>query len=240
MLRHLRHLLDTFVAPRQCAVCGSLLLAGEEYICSQCVLELPVCDRRGIMAIDLGAVIDNAVCTPAMVEMWFNYNPRGRYAPLIKDFKYHGTRSSARRYGALFARDLQTRRYDDCGINVDQLEVLLPMPMYWRKELSRGYNQAEEIALGMADVLGCRVAGNLVAVRPHATQARLRRHERLTNLHGCFAVEHAADLAGRHVAIVDDVVTTGTSMAEAAITLSHAQPAIASLSILALARTIND
>ena len=240
MFRYLRHILDTFVAPRQCAVCGALLIEAEQYICSRCLLELPVCDRRGTAAVDLGAVIDNAVRPPALVEMWFNYDPRGRYAPLIKDFKYHGTRSSARRYGALFARDLQSRCYAGCGINIDDVEVLLPMPMHWRKELRRGYNQAEEIAQGMADVLGCRVAGNLVAVRPHHTQTRLRRHERLSNLQGCFAIEHAADLAGRHVAIVDDVITTGTSMAEAAITLSHAQPAIASLSILALARTISD
>lgn len=86
----------------------------------------------------------------------------------------------------------------------------MPLPLHPRRERRRGYNQSEWIARGMASVLGIPLsAGNLVRSRFTSTQTRKNRFERWQNVEGIFTVLHPEMFAGRHLLVVDDVVTTG-------------------------------
>ncbi|CAJ0870492.1 hypothetical protein R20233_01690 [Ralstonia sp. LMG 32965] len=105
----------------------------------------------------------------------------------------------------------------------DLPDLLLPVPLSPARLRSRGYNQAWEVARRLAHRLDIPAdAGALHRVRDNVAQATLDRAERLANLHGAFVVAEPVRIAGRHIGIVDDVMTTGTTLAEIATQLKRA------------------
>lgn len=105
----------------------------------------------------------------------------------------------------------------------DLPDVLLPVPLSPARLHSRGYNQAWEIARRLARQLNIPARANaLHRVRDNPAQATLDRAERLTNLHGAFVVAEPARIVGRHIGVVDDVMTTGTTLGEIATQLKRA------------------
>lgn len=235
--RVLRHFADRYAFARVCAVCGTVLEPDERLMCMHCLLTMPRCRERGVSMIDGNAPILNAAIPVAMVEAWIIYDPASDYASLIRDAKYNDRPGQARELGRLFAADLLRRPFADGEVHPDGIDVLLPVPMHWTKRMRRGYNQSEEIALGMAEVLGCATGDNLVAVKPHGTQTKLSYSGRARNIKGCFAIEHGDELEGLNVAVVDDIITTGASMGEAAMALSTGAAGAASLSFLSIGAT---
>ena len=105
----------------------------------------------------------------------------------------------------------------------DLPDMLLPVPLSPARLRSRGYNQAWEVARRIARRLDIPAhAGALQRVRDNVAQATLDRAERLANLHGAFVVAEPARIAGRHIGVVDDVMTTGTTLGEIATQLKRA------------------
>jgi ComF family protein len=102
--------------------------------------------------------------------------------------------------------------------------VVVPVPLHWRRQWARGYNQSEELARGLAAALGLPTARALRRVRATALSAGLGRAERARSLRGAFAVRarRASDVKGRTVLLVDDVLTTGATCGAAARTLKQA------------------
>lgn len=91
-------------------------------------------------------------------------------------------------------------------------EVIVPVPLFWLKHALRGYNQAELIGRELARATGLPLVPALARTRWTRPQARLSRHQRQRNLGGAFAVRDAASIAGRRVLLVDDVLTTGSTL----------------------------
>lgn len=237
LTHQLRLLVDGYLLPRTCAVCGRRLHESEHVMCMPCTAGAPVCRQRGVMLIDRHDAIDNAAMPVGIVEAWMLYDPESPYAALIRSAKYHSRPDLARELGRLLGRELLSRGYAPGTLRPDDIDVLLPLPMHWSKELRRGYNQSAEIARGLAEVTGAAVGDNLVAVRPHRTQTQLSHSRRAANIKGCFELRHSDELWGLNVAIVDDIITTGASMGEAVMALSRGMPAAASVSVLALGVT---
>ena len=99
------------------------------------------------------------------------------------------------------------------------------MPLHPLKRLRRGYNQSEYIAEGIAAQLGAEVDRRSVRRRRNtASQALKPRRERAGNVEGAFAVRHPERLAGRHVLLVDDVMTTGSTLLSCAAEMLRAVP----------------
>ncbi len=119
-------------------------------------------------------------------------------------------------------------------------DLVVPVPLHWRRYLRRGYNQAAAIARPLASELGQPMANVLRRRRATPAQSRLSRAERRRNLRDAFAVRgnpllRAVSCAGRHVLLVDDIATTGTTLQAAAVCLRRA--GAASVTALAVART---
>lgn len=229
LLAGLGHLL----APRVCRVCGCTLAAAEEHLCLGCLIDLP---RTGAHASDFNIIHRRLGhnCHVDRAAGWFFYRRGTAYARLLVDAKYGALPRLARSLGRQCAVELQADAF------FDGIDLLAPMPMHWRKRLARGYNQAEEICHGIVDATGIAVcAGALRASKSHAIQSRQSAAARHANIAGTITPGRGASaLGGRHVLLVDDIITTGATAAEAIRALSAASPA--AISILALGLTASD
>lgn len=218
------------VFPRSCPVCGNVL-AGDEPVCAACLALMP--SAANIAPTRLRSLLEAGKFPMGITQAWFLYTSRSPYSQLIKEAKYYSRPSLAYDMGEAFANILISRGDPD----INNVDVLMPSPMHYRRRMSRGYNQAEEIAKGIASVTGAAVADNLAARRRHTAQARSNREQRLKNLSDTMELMHPEELEGMNIALVDDVVTTGTTVKECIMTLSKAPVEAASLGILALAIT---
>ena len=99
--------------------------------------------------------------------------------------------------------------------------------------MRRGYNQSDYIARGIADVTGIEVSHSLVASRGHATQTARNSYQRWVNAGSVYELRDGASVAGRHVLLVDDVITTGATLLACCEAIHRVEPS-ARLSVLAL------
>jgi ComF family protein len=145
---------------------------------------------------------------------------------LIHLFKYNQVRPLARPLGALLARAIpREQRFD----------LIIPMPLYWKKRWSRGYNQSELLAKEISRRWGVPVAKIVRRVKPTAPQAGLSNSKRRLNVRGAFAVRKGANLKGLRVLLIDDVLTTGATASACASFLKRA--GASHVAVAAVART---
>lgn len=242
MLKHVlwpfKQLVKYWLDPKICPVCDGFMERGRVSMCRRCELAVPVSTRHGVESLTCRDAVVNGPAPVLAVEAFFDYSPDSPYGELVREAKYLDRPEVAQELGAAFAHYLLASQPRN-GFHATQIDILLPMPMHWTKAFRRGYNQTEYIAKGMADVLGCTVADNLFAVRGHRAQAGLSGSKRIHNLKDCFAVADVQTLDGKVVAIVDDIITTGTSMGEAVQALMRGGARPAGIVLLALGRAGN-
>lgn len=215
--------------PRVCSVCHRSLAMGEEVMCLHCLDRLPRtnCHRSSFNS------IHKRLAGHVLVERaaaWFHYYRDNEFAAVIHDAKYHGMPGVGRDAARIYAAEIESDGF------FDGIDVIVPVPMHHTKLLARGYNQAYKIARGLSDVTGIEVSENLTARRGHDTQTRKNAWQRLVNARDIYDVEEPAQLAGKHVLVVDDVITTGATML-ACLEAIHAAAPTARTSVLALAAT---
>lgn len=147
---------------------------------------------------------------------------------LIQRFKFHGEQACGRVLGELLASQLQAPASPEC---------IVPVPLHARRLAERGFNQAEELFRPLARRLRVPLRGDLIVrQRDTAVQSGMDALGRRRNVRDAFAVNTAALPA--HVAVVDDVVTTGSTVGEIARVLKRA--GVACVEVWTLARTISD
>jgi ComF family protein len=154
----------------------------------------------------------------------------GPLRSMIHRMKYHGRWELAEALAdrLWLAGDVQELlRASDC---------LVPVPLHWTRQIERGFDQADVMARRLGRRVGIRSRKAAVRIRPTGTQTGLvagwKRHE---NVRGAFAMTHPHWIRGRHVTIVDDVLTTGATARSLASALSEGAPASVSLLVLAVA-----
>ncbi len=134
--------------------------------------------------------------------------------------------------GVLLGRALGKRAVA-AGIRAD---VVIPAPLHWRRRLSREFNQAALIARGLAAAIGipCRPSW-MRRTKATAAQTGLTDEDRYRNMRGAFRVAPTAKLRGRRVLLVDDVMTTGSTLAACARAVKRAGAESAAAAVLARA-----
>ncbi|MEH6565695.1 MAG: double zinc ribbon domain-containing protein [Halopseudomonas sp.] len=211
---------------RELSLCNGCLtdLPWLQAHCRQCALPLPQADSL------CGKCLNNP---PPFLYATAPLAYRFPVDSLIPAFKYH--RQSA--YGRLLSQVMRLSLSDYLGHHPERRpDLLVAMPMHPGRQAQRGYNHAFELARPLARALGLELAHNALQ-RSRATQPQqgLSASERRHNLHDAFHCPCPERVASQHIALVDDVMTTGVSAAEASRTLLRA--GAASVQIWCAART---
>ncbi len=214
-------LLDTVATtPSQCAVCHDW---GTQRVCALCVAQFaPVLPRCGRCAIEVpaGAALCGACLTdpPPFERALAAVDYAHPWDSLITQFKFHSALD--------LAPPLTRRLLDTFGRSAEPAPaLLLPIPLSAARLRERGYNQAWELARRLARVLNCRAdASLLLRVKDTPHQLALAPDQRAGNVRTAFAIEprRRAELSGATVTLVDDVMTTGATVSEAARVLLQA------------------
>lgn len=214
-------LLDLII-PRVCHVCGQKLIDSEDFICHSCIQKLPVTHYENYWTNKSGPNSDLNPFEQRFAGQLplghgcaaFFYTRDSSLASLIHDFKYRGFSRLAVTLGRLGAATLK-----DSGLFAG-VDILLPIPLHWRKQLKRGYNQTELIARGVSDITGIPVGKQLKAGKPHRTQTSLTSEQRIANTKGIFSLQNPGSLKGKHIMLIDDICTTGATLLSAGETVA--------------------
>lgn len=191
--------------PRCCVVCGKPLGKGEEGICTSCNIALP---RTGYHLLE-----DNPVeqlfwgkIPLQHATSFFFYRKGSSFRRILHQFKYGGQKTLAQSMGRYMAAELAASGF------FEGIEVLIPVPLHLRKEKYRGYNQSEYIARGIWEVTGISLnKDSIVREKYTDTQTRKTAYERWENVAGVFALRYPDRFVGKHILLIDDVLTTGAT-----------------------------
>jgi ComF family protein len=135
------------------------------------------------------------------------YNKGSRIRKLIHNLKYKGIKEIGYELGRIYGLSLKSSGF------TGDIDIIIPVPLHPSKERLRGFNQSEIISLGIADVTGLTVdTDSLARITISATQTKRSRYERWTNVESIFKVTDPQLITGRHILLVDDVITTGSTI----------------------------
>lgn len=200
---------DDFISllfPRLCYACGNHLIRNENLICTECYVVIPRTNYHYEK--------DNPVahlfwgrCVVEKAAAFSYYNKGSRIRNLIHNLKYKGIKEIGYELGKIYGLSLKTS-----GFTKD-IDLIIPVPLHPAKKRIRGFNQSEIISMGIADSVRLPVAlESLVRTMVSATQTKRSRYERWTNVEGIFRVTNPRTLQGKHILLVDDVITTGSTI----------------------------
>lgn len=193
------------IFPKVCEVCGRSLSRGEHLLCLHCNLDLP----RTRLHEESFNVLHQRLAGKAPIEKatgYFYYYRGSDYAKLLQRAKYSNQPIIIEKLVNQYVTELKGASF------FDDIDVVAAVPMHWFKKLRRGYNQSEVLATAISRATGVALKQVLVAKRAHKTQTRKNRFERWQNTKDIYDVKSTAGLEGKHVLIVDDIVTTGATI----------------------------
>lgn len=199
------HLLN-LLFPKVCCGCGQPLVKGEEHICALCITELP---RTGYI---------EWAENPVAKKLWgrvnithasafLHFSKDSMVQQLLHNLKYKGHKEIGFALGKLYGNELKNTAL------LSTVDYVVPVPMYPKKERKRGYNQAWAIAKGISDAVSKPINQNgLVKILDTGSQTRLNRWMRWENQQEIFALKNAGSFEEKHILLVDDVITTGSTL----------------------------
>ena len=206
--------------PRYCTVCGEKLVQGETYLCTNCLRHMPKThfDPLGLNPMMLRFVGELEVQHASSL---FYYTHGDPYTRLIKEAKYHNLPQLSRHMGRMAANE-----WKESGF-FKEIDSLVPVPLSRRRKWSRGFNQSEWIARGVADVTAIPLNTSCLFRTTHnKTQTHMNAYERWSNVQEIFTVRHPEQLTGRHILLIDDVFTTGATITSCVKTLTRDVPSL--------------
>lgn len=225
-MKILRSLLDLILPPR-CISCGKIV-SEENGLCPECFSRItfiskPYCRRCGLPFADSVPADKNMLCPEClkakksligMSRSAVKYDEHSKNTILA--LKFMDKTENA----AIFAKWLKIAGKDIFESGAD---LLVPVPLHYRRLVARRYNQSALLAAELSKLTGLEIScSSLVKHKPTKPQASVSGEERIKNVKGVFSVKNPDAVRGRHVVLIDDVYTTGSTVRECAAALHEA------------------
>ncbi|MFN8285236.1 MAG: phosphoribosyltransferase family protein [Chitinophagales bacterium] len=192
--------------PRTCICCRQALLKQEEFICRNCEADLPQTNN----IVDSENALTKRFTGRIPLQgaaAFYQFRKEGPVQELLHNLKYKGRQEIGKAIGELFG----TRMSEPASV-IKNVDLVVPVPLHWKKERKRGYNQCSTFATAIAESIGTKVSFTaLERVHENISQTTQSRFDRYNNVAEIFAVKEEKQLAGKHILLVDDVVTTGAT-----------------------------
>lgn len=194
------------IYPHVCEACGRSLYKNETIICIKCLYDLPRTDycydlENPIVQLFIGRL--NLFRATAL----FSFQKGSRFRKLLHSLKY----KSKPEIGILLGRELGAEMLK--SNNFSNIDYIIPVPLHPNRQKERGYNQSEMIGKGISEIIKIQMLSNvLVRNIETSTQTKITKEERWKNVSGKFQLTDKDCLKNKHVLLVDDVITTGSTI----------------------------
>jgi ComF family protein len=227
-------LFDDFIDllyPRVCLACGNSLFSKEKIICTSCIYKLPKTNfhtekENPLSKIFLGRINIESVAA------YYLFKKGSKVQHLLHQFKYKGNREIGKFIGELYGHEL--KKTESFG----SVDTIIPVPLHKKKEKKRGFNQSEYFAKGLSISMKNEInTKTLFREKMSETQTKKTKFKRWENVNNIFLIRNSENIKGKHILLVDDVITTGSTIEACAEALQQI-PDI-KISVAAIACTIN-
>lgn len=214
-IRYCAKVLLDFILPRSCLVCGRKLLANETDLCIYCMADLPLTYNWNLPYNEMADRFNEMLQTglPAYepysyAAALFRYDDRSGYDKITQALKYDGKIATGRLFGRILGGKLaMSPLYAD-------VDVVIPVPLHWKRKWKRGYNQAAILGKAIAEMLGVQLRTDILyRNKSTASQTELGIKEKKENVRNAFAARQKQEYSFRHILLTDDVFTTGATLA---------------------------
>ena len=205
-----------FISPRQCVVCRRRLAPSERTLCSVCVMHIP----RTLYQFDpdsnpMAQLFWHLTPIERAAALMF-YEPHAEMARMVYQLKYGNRPDIGEDLGRLIANEMHYGRF------FEGIDALVPVPLSRKRQRQRGYNQSEMLARGISDITHLPVITKALG-RKHflQSQTHLSRYERQENVADMFYQIDDNSLKNKHILLIDDICTTGSTLIACANAIKH-------------------
>lgn len=192
--------------PQLCAACGESLVANEHIICTDCLFNFPYTNFHQQPDNIVARQFWGKIKLEAAFALFY-FTKGGKIQHLMHEFKYNGNHQIGNLLGNIAGGQLIK---NDIFSSVD---LIVPVPLHKSRLRERGYNQSACYAAGLAEQLNAAAElDNLVRAVATKTQTHKSRFARFENMKEVFMVKFPEHLTNKHILLVDDIVTTGSTL----------------------------
>lgn len=193
------------IYPDLCVKCKINLRSPEKCLCTSCLLHLPFTQFEKDPNNPVAKAFWGRIPVEQAMSLLF-FHPQGVSQHLIHALKYQGRKDVGEFLGTLLASHLTHTSFNS-------VDLIVPVPLHPKKLKSRGFNQAEVVSYALAKELNKEHAPHLLKrVRHNATQTKKSRFARAVNTDGLFEFNQKKDVEGTHILVIDDVITSGSTL----------------------------
>lgn len=217
LLQEIKDALLHLAFPHVCEGCGTDNLQADHLLCLRCLSSLPSTNFHMHPNNPIEKIFWGRIPIVSAASQYY-FTKESMMQHLMHQFKYKGNKDVGIYLGKLMGWSLaESNRFSF-------IDALIPLPLHKSKEHKRGYNQATLLCEGISSVLNKPVLKNAVIRPEHTeTQTKKSRIQRWQNMEGKFELANPSAIEGKHVLLVDDVVTTGATLEACGLELVKAE-----------------
>jgi ComF family protein len=215
--------------PNYCLACHGALVRGENTLCTRCLRDLPKTRNFFYPSNDVAKKFYGKLPVHTAIS-FLRFHKGGLVQHLMHALKYENHPEIAYVLGKIYGEDIRKAEIDI------PFDMVVPVPLHPIKQKRRGYNQSDGFAKGLAEVWQIDWSSDALQRRVFSeSQTRKNRLERWKNVEEVFHVKHPDSIRGKHILVVDDVITTGATMEACGLQLLQAGAAQVSMAAIAMA-----
>lgn len=228
---YIKSLYDLFY-PELCVACKKEYIEIEKLFCLDCYTKLPFANQINHQNNEFTAHFTGKIDIEIGISL-FHFVKQSAIQKVIKELKYE----NKPQYGILLGEMLANSTLSK---NVFQdIDMIIPIPLHSKKKIKRGYNQSNQIAIGISNILSIPIStNNLIRVKNTLSQTKMNRDQRLQNIEGAFVINDIEKLKDKHILLVDDVLTTGATLIGAGKAILKIENTKISMATIAMGQTI--